>query len=241
MTRMTSYLANVREALEARLQPVEGGPLDGVRILIAADMEAALAEAVIPPPDAHAAEVAEPASITLVASCHVPHCGESVPVVVRLESYTKARRESTIIGHVAIGTPTEHVCGQMALPMDAEPEAEGQTAWDIPRSPDMDTAVERIVEMLGRVGLTLDPAKVDGWTEREREQAEQWAVASHVAAESGEPIPDMPAHVTDALAAQAVEPCPNPGCTREAEHRGRHRKALPPEETSSDDDLLPES
>lgn len=242
MTRMSAYVANVREALEGRLQPVEGGPLDGQRILLASDIEAALREAVIPPTDVHAAEVAEPANITLVATCHVPHCGESVPVAVRLESYTKARRESTIIGHVAIGTPTEHVCGQMPLPIDVTPEVEGQTgAWDLPRSPSMETAVDRIVEMLGRVGLTLDPAKVDGWTEPEREAAEQWAVAAHVATSSGEDVPTAPAHVTDALAVAKPDPCPSPGCIREAEHPGRHRKARPPEETSSDDaDLLPE-
>jgi len=261
MSRMSVYAANLREALEARLQPVEGGPLDGNRILTAGDVEEAIKAAALPPPDEHAADLAEPAQVNLTAECHF--CHEHVPVGVRLESYAKARANATTVGFLAIGSPVTHVCGQTMLPLGDASEAEGQTSWTLPPARDLGTVEGRLLAMLAKVGLTMDPAKVADWSDPECEAAEHWAVAAHVASRSvGETIPEPPAHVTAAIMAAPAEPCPTPYCVKDAEHPGRHKyrkpepepepvpeqpgpevepDPYPEEEVESDDpDLLPE-
>jgi len=249
-TRLTRYAADLKGALEARLVPLEGGPLDGTLMMSAGVMQEAIASVPEPPPDEHQAELATPATVYLDAMCHI--CGERTRVMVRLESKTLVDDKRRTIAAKVDTAAADHLCGQ--LPLTVGPEVEGQSAfdWTIPVGDVLEDPVH-VADMLHRVGVEASAEAVDGWTEAERAEAASWAVAAHVAQSAGEDPPARPEHVA-ALPLSGIddhadqpdptEVCPFPGCTRAPEHRGGHKgadgKPIRPPKADADGDLLPE-
>jgi hypothetical protein len=247
MTRFDQYRRDVHEALAAAMVPIEGGPLDGVLMLSADSASRVLAAVPVPPPDESEAELTEPATVHLRATCHVHGCGMTIPITGTIESYTKSRAKGGIAGMLLISSPVVHVCGQTVLPLTS-PEAAGQTeAWDITglTGPDVGSlGIERIRDVLGRVGVEVTAETVDGWTEPQREAAVQWAVGYHVSSGTDDeptrpdhvPAPrdsyhsDLPEGETDGGLPEGTPPdvagepdaCPYAGCTLYAEHKGDH-------------------
>lgn len=246
MTRFSQYRDDLKAALEERMVPIEGGPLDGAMMLSAGVMQQVLASVEVPPPDEHEAELTEPATVHLRATCHTFGCGVSIPLTGNLESYTKSRAKGAIAGLILISSPVTHTCGQSPLPFGTRP-ADGQTeAWDIASITGADAAPlddDGLVDLLRRVNVWTDAETVGRWSEPERDAAKSWCVAQHVytveggeaparpphVPEPGEPsfIADLPASDTDEAgtlpdAEGEPDPCPYAGCTLYAEHKGRH-------------------
>jgi hypothetical protein len=255
MTRLSRYRDELRDALLARVTTVEGGPLDGTHILSEQSVYDALAATEYPPVDAHSAEVATPATVTVVVTC--PICREPGVVLVNIGGKVGAddKNGGVLSAKVDAGHVT-HLCGQLPLPIDVTPpEQESFDLTDIPPLPDGDT-VEAVVAILGRVDIPVTAEEVEGWTEPQRQEARRWAVAYHVARTTGGETPEPPAHVPapvppdqpieapdqpmgppDHLAGNPDQPdgdpnppaadlsCPWPGCVKPADHGGRHSKA----------------
>jgi len=231
MTRLQSYAHNLKAELESRLIPIEGGPMDGVRMLTAADLGLAFEAALMPPVDTHVAELLTPATVYLDALCHI--CGERARVAVGLESKTTVDDKRRVIAAKVDAGSVNHLCGQ--LPLNVTPdEPDGQMDWTVGTDgtdgADGAYRVAYVVDILSRVGVVIAPEVVDGWTEPEREEAVSWATAYHVAVEMGEEPVSAPVHVTIVAtppeeSEESVNTCPYPGCDLLAEHRGAHKDA----------------
>ena len=115
--RMTMYADAVRDALVARLAAIEGGPLDGTKVLSELDIGLAFAEVPFPPADESTAELVTPATVYLDARCHI--CGEVARVVVGLESKTTVDDKTRKVAAKVDAGSVDHICGQLPLPVDA--------------------------------------------------------------------------------------------------------------------------
>ncbi|MCU0505701.1 MAG: hypothetical protein MUE82_08010 [Chloroflexi bacterium] len=128
MTRLEAYARALREALEARLMAIEGGPDDGTLMVTAKEVADVFTEVPVPPADGHSAELATPASVYLDARCHI--CGEKARVIVGLESKTTVDDKKGVIAAKVDAGSAVHLCGQMPLLPDAD-EVDGQMTWAI--------------------------------------------------------------------------------------------------------------
>lgn len=241
MTRFTSYIGNVRIALEERLIPVEGGPLDGIRVITEGNLAEALAAVEMPPIDEHAADLATPATVYLSALCHI--CGQRAIVDIGLESKTLVDDKRRVLSAKVDAGSVVHICGQMTLPTgDGD-----QTAFDWTIDRTGLVSPERLAEMLGEVGFSVDVSVIEGWDEPQRSTAMEFALATHLASDETTE-PEVPGFILDVMS-DVVPPCPYPGCILNAEHDGDHaltEDEQPPKRprrrkaTQADDDLLPE-
>jgi len=253
MNRLGRYARDLKDALEARLVPIEGGPLDGQLVMSAGVMQEAIAAVPEPPPDEHTAELQTPATIYVWLRCHL--CGEQSASQVRIESKTMVDDKRRTIAPKVDASTVDHICGQINM-YSVGPEVEGQEEfdWTIPVE---GVTEDKLADMLRRVGLDPGAEMIDGWTEPQRDLAAQWALAVWVAREHGDDEPEAPEHVkaVPRPAPEVPEVCPFPGCARDPEHRGGHRDAEgklikkpkvapvdpePETDTTEDDGLLPE-
>lgn len=106
----------LRKRLETRIQVVNGGPMDGVRVVAVTDLDKAFAEA-LPPASLFSAEVRTPAWVTVAAVC--PRCG--IPAEIGLDVKPELLIDSTgselrLKGKSKART---HVCDQMTLIAEA--------------------------------------------------------------------------------------------------------------------------
>lgn len=237
MSRFTIYVAALREALVARQIPVEGGPMDGVLIITNRDIIEAFEKTPIPPPDEHSAELVEPAEVALWAECH--HCHENVPTMVRLESYSKARAHGTIVGHIAIGNPVTHTCGQLRMKMATEVPGQQEADWTIVDI----TGIEQHTCRCEQAPLCIPHGWAGDRTAPEEQQ--DWNICvehEHVAAgdtmhievdsTSADVEPDAGTEPTEFVGADdpvvhVIEVCPFPGCILTTEHPGDHEVETP--------------
>lgn len=129
MKRLDQYRENLREQIEARLVPIEGGPLDGIEMASRDSIREAFEAAEQPDADDHEAEMVTPATVYVDAVCDL--CRQRVALTVTLATETKSVNGRQHIKVVGKTTGAAHVCGQVALKKVGD-EAEGQTeAWDL--------------------------------------------------------------------------------------------------------------
>lgn len=102
----------LRKRLEARLQDVEGGPWDGVRVVTAKDLAEALAEE-LPPASLFAAEVRTPGWVTVAAVC--PRCAIPSDVSVYISAQLISEIGGNEIKLKAKSKGRSHVCGQTRI------------------------------------------------------------------------------------------------------------------------------
>lgn len=99
----------LRRRLEGRLQDVEGGPWDGVRVVTAKDIAEALEEP-LPPASLFAAEVRTPGWVTVAAVC--PRCAIPTDVSVYITAQLISEVGADEIKLKAKSKARSHVCGQ---------------------------------------------------------------------------------------------------------------------------------
>lgn len=240
-TRLATYAKDLKSALEDRLVPVEGGPLDGQLIMSAGVMQEAIASVLFPPTDEYVAEVRTPATIYIDLLCHI--CGESTRSTVNIESKTLVDDKRRTIAPKIDADTVAHMCGQMPLPVGgSDRSVEGQEGfdWTIPVEQSIGDD-DRLADMLRRVGFTLTAEAAFEWSEAQRDEAARWAVAYHVWATGhpetvGADAPPAPDHVAllpviEVTPAAEAEPepdptvCPYPRCAMPAKHSGGHHDA----------------
>lgn len=118
----------LRKRLEAALQDVEGGAWDGIRVVTAKDLAAAL-EDPLPPASLNAAEVRTPAWITVAAVC--PRCGISSDVSLEVHPELVVDNTGAELRLKAKSRARTHVCGQTRLEDAAEDGQQGFELTDI--------------------------------------------------------------------------------------------------------------
>lgn len=107
----------LRRRLESKLQDVEGGPWDGVRVVTADDLALALEEA-LPPASLFSAEVRTPGWVTVSAVC--PRCAIPTDVSVHIEAQLVSEIGGSEIKLKAKSKGRSHVCGQTRIDEAAE-------------------------------------------------------------------------------------------------------------------------
>jgi hypothetical protein len=128
-----ALLSGLEEALQARFQTVESGPMEGVNVLTNADFERAWAGFLdgweMPEVTDHAAEVTTPARVVVAAVC--PHCHLTTDATVRLS--VKLEETSTYSRVKVIGRtdPVDHRCGQMAMRDVTPGDPDQGDLWDV--------------------------------------------------------------------------------------------------------------
>lgn len=126
----TYLLAMVETGIDQRAQTIEGGPLDGIRVVSLGHVSEAI-EAVarfpLAPPDAHTAELTTPFEVVTHARC--PRCGVAAPMYLRVNDELRLNEDGQTLRLTAKSKPISHVCGQ--LPITFEQAAGQEEAFDI--------------------------------------------------------------------------------------------------------------
>jgi len=123
----------LRKRLEARLQEVEGGSWDGVRVVTAKDLAEALAGD-LPPASLFSAEVRTPARIAVDAVC--PRCGIPSTIGVEIHPELVVDDDGAELRVKAKAKARTHLCGQTRLDEAADSDQMSFEIGDIVGSPD---------------------------------------------------------------------------------------------------------
>ena len=200
-----AVVAVLRRRLEGRLQDVEGGPWDGVRVVTAKDLGEALAEE-LPPASLFVAEVRTPGWVTVSAVC--PRCAIPTDVSVSITSQLVSEIGGSEIKLKAKSKGRSHVCGQTRIDEAADGDQGSFELTDI-------IGDDAEPEDLGDVGDQA--AHLDGDEDVPRETL------------AAEPEDDVLAESGLDLGG-----CPFPGCILAAEHEGRHSIPPPAPDVDDD-------
>lgn len=193
--------------LKDRLQEIEGGIWDdggvswnGVRVITAADLLNVLSLP-LPEPSAFSSEARSGGLLTVWTHC--PGCGIANPVHVDIGAELKITDEGDRKLKPTFKVEARaHACGQLVVPLKAEPPVEGQTEAFPEETEELTPAV--VGKLLDAVADILpDAAPVElpddeviaGWTPEQLATVAAWARA--VIAGEG-PYPEQPAEVTPA-------------------------------------------
>ena len=119
LTPREGALRIVRERLDAQLETVKGGTLDGEEVITKANLAGAFDEP-LPPATDHAADVVTPSRIVVSAIC--PKC--SLPATIALLVSSELRVDSTgsTLRLKGKSKETAHTCGQTTM---FDPAAQG--------------------------------------------------------------------------------------------------------------------
>jgi hypothetical protein len=116
----------IRDRLDEKLQDVEGGPWDGVRVITHKDLDAVFAELELPDVSDHSAEVATPARIVVAAYC--PKCQLPTDAAVRLTTTLTVDATGSEVKVKSKTAAVPHACGQTVLSVAADGQ---QAAFEI--------------------------------------------------------------------------------------------------------------
>lgn len=123
-----AVLADVEDRCEQAAMSIEGGELDGIKVVSLGTLHEQVTAALaldLPPTSDRYAEVSTPASILTSVAC--PECGIPVDISVKLTGALAVDDDGAEIGVKAKSKKSLHVHGQMTLPNTI---AEGQTGLD---------------------------------------------------------------------------------------------------------------
>lgn len=137
-----AILEAVRDEATALAQPIEGGVLDGLKVISLGTLTEALERVkgtTLPPVDGQTAEVRTPAEITVEAIC--PKCGIPGRMTAKIGTELVVALDGAELRLKTAVKARTHVCGQMELP--EEPSVDQLELSDIVRPEDALTDEER--------------------------------------------------------------------------------------------------
>ena len=126
-------VAELRVAMQAKFDEIadtiEGGPLDGIRVVSAGNFGDVLSvfDVRLPAPSEHEVEVSTPATVHVAAVC--PKCDIPNPITLLVSPELRVDDTGSELRIKARAKARLHVCGQLPLPEEAE--AGDQQAFEL--------------------------------------------------------------------------------------------------------------
>jgi hypothetical protein len=115
----------IGDALKEAVTTVEGGPMDGVRVITEEKLHEVLWQT-LPPASEHSADVRTPARVVVTTYC--PQCNEPGSIAVTLTPELRVDPSGASLRLQGKSKPAPHQCGQTVLALGA---VDGQGSFEL--------------------------------------------------------------------------------------------------------------
>jgi hypothetical protein len=151
----THVLEDLARRVDEQAVAIEGGPLDGIRVVSMGTFTEIANEiqmTPLPPVDGFTAEVSTPATVLVAAYC--PKCGVPATIPVLIDSELRVDSSGSEVRVKAKAKARLHVCGQLTL----DAVADGQLAFEIEDIVNPEDALTEEEQAAGNVETEPCPA-----------------------------------------------------------------------------------